>query len=276
MAFSAKDYLRQDKLPTLWCPGCGDDVILRSIVRTIHNIGWSMDDVCVVAGIGCSGRMSSYIDCNTVHTTHGRALAFATGIKLANPDKHVIVITGDGDGLAIGGNHTIHAARRNVDIKHILINNFIYGLTNSQTSPTTPQGFWTVTAQYGSVDPTFNACRLVEGAGAGFVARAVMTNAKQLDAIFEEGFKHKGYSFFDVFSNCHTNLGRKNKMGEPIQCMDWLKNMVVDKDEYEKLSSEEKTKKFPIGIFVNVDRPDYCELYEHVREAAQKNGRVSI
>lgn len=276
MAFSIKDYLRQEKLPTLWCPGCGDDVILRSIVRTIHNIGWSMDDVCVVAGIGCSGRMSSYVDCNTVHTTHGRALAFATGIKLANPDKHVIVVTGDGDGLAIGGNHTIHAARRNVDLKHILINNFIYGLTNSQTSPTTPQGMWTVTAQYGSIDPVFNACTLVAGAGAGFVARATMTNAKQLDAIFEEGFKHKGYSFFDVFSNCHTNLGRKNKMGEPVQCMNWLKEMVVDKEEYDKLSEEEKIGKFPIGIFVNVNRPDYCELYRKVQEAAKNKEKVKL
>lgn len=274
MAFNAKDYLR-DKKP-LWCPGCGDYIIMNAIVRTIHNLGWSMDDVCVVAGIGCSGRMSSYIDCNTVHTTHGRALAYATGIKLANPDKHVIVITGDGDGLAIGGNHTIHAARRNVDLKHILINNFIYGLTNSQTSPTTPQGYWTVTAQYGSVDPTFNACSLVTGAGAGFVARATVTDMPQLVSIFEEGFKHKGYSFFDVFSNCHTNFGRKNKMGETMQCMDWLKKMVVNKENYDSLTDEEKRTKFPIGIFINANRPDYCELYSKVREAAQNNTRVQL
>ncbi len=276
MGFTPKDYLRKEKLPTLWCPGCGDDVIMRSIVRTIHNIGVSMDDVCVVAGIGCSGRMSSYIDCNTVHTTHGRALAFATGIKLSNPDKLVIVVTGDGDGLAIGGNHTIHAARRNVDIKHILINNFIYGLTNSQTSPTTPQGMWTVTAQYGSIDPSFNACTLVAGAGGGFVERATMTDVKQLDSILEAGFRHKGYSFFDVFSNCHTNFGRKNKMGEPLQCMDWIKNRLIDKEEYEKLPMEERMDKFPLGIFVNVDRPDYCELYEKVRQAAQKGARVEL
>ncbi len=276
MAFNPREYLRSEKLPTQWCPGCGDDMIMRSIVRVIHNIGWSMDDVCVVAGIGCSGRMSSYIDCNTVHTTHGRALAFATGIKLAHPDKHVIVVTGDGDGLAIGGNHTIHAARRNVDLKHILINNFIYGLTNSQTSPTTPQGMWTVTAQYGSVDPAFNACTLAMGAGAGFVARATMTNIKQMDAIFEAGFLHKGYSFFDVFSNCHINLGRKNKMGEPIECMNWIKDMVVDKDAYDALPLEERLTKFPIGIFADIERPTYSELYQKVREAAQEKRKVVL
>ena len=149
MAFNYDNYLRTDKMPTLWCWGCGDGVILKALIRAIDKLGWDMNDVCVVSGIGCSGRFSSYINCNTVHTTHGRAIAYATGIKLANPDKHVIVVTGDGDGLAIGGNHTIHGCRRNINLNHVLINNFIYGLTNSQTSPTTPTGFWTVTVRGG-------------------------------------------------------------------------------------------------------------------------------
>ena len=126
-------------MPTLWCWGCGDGVILKALIRAIDTMGWDMNDVCVVSGIGCSGRFSGYLDCNTIHTTHGRAVAYATGVKMANPDKHVIVVTGDGDGLAIGGNHTIHGCRRNIGLNHILINNFIYALTNSQTSPTTPR-----------------------------------------------------------------------------------------------------------------------------------------
>ncbi len=204
-------------MPTLWCWGCSDGVILKSVIRAIDSMGWDMNDVCVVSGIGCSGRFSSYIDCNTVHTTHGRVIAYATGIKLANPDKHVIVVTGDGDGLAIGGNHTIHGCRRNIDLNHILINNFIYGLTNSQTSPTTPQGMWTSTANYGNVDPTFDAAKLADAAGATFVARESVLDPQKLEKMFVAGFSHKGYSFFDVFSNCHINLGRKNKMGEAVQ-----------------------------------------------------------
>ena len=229
MAFNYDEYLRTDKMPTLWCWGCGDGVILKALIRAIEKMGWSMDDVCVVSGIGCSGRFSSYINCNTVHTTHGRTVAYATGIKLANPEKHVIVVSGDGDGLAIGGNHTIHGCRRNIDLNHIVINNFIYGLTNSQTSPTTPKGMWTVTAKRGNIDPTFDACKLAEGAGASFVGRETMIDAKKLEKIFVTGLKHKGYSFFDIFSNCHVNLGRKNKMGDAMQNLDWIDNISVPK-----------------------------------------------
>lgn len=180
MAFNYDEYLRTDKMPTLWCWGCGDGVILKALIRAIDKLGWNMDDVCVVSGIGCSGRFSSYINCNTVHTTHGRTLPYATGIKMANPNKKVIVVGGDGDGLAIGGNHTIHAARRNIDLTYILINNFIYGLTNSQTSPTTPKGMWTATMERGNIDPTFDSCKLVEAAGASFVARETMIDPKNL------------------------------------------------------------------------------------------------
>jgi len=150
MAFNYDSYLRLEKMPTLWCWGCGDGVILKAFIRAVDKLGWSKDDVCVVSGIGCSGRFSSYVDFNTIHTTHGRTVAFATGVKLANPDKHVICVAGDGDGLAIGGNHTIHGCRRNIDMTLIIIQNFIYGLTNSQTSPTTPQGMWTVSQKAGN------------------------------------------------------------------------------------------------------------------------------
>jgi 2-oxoglutarate ferredoxin oxidoreductase subunit beta len=276
MAFNYDEYLRTDKMPTLWCWGCGDGVILKSVIRAIDKLGWSMDDVCIVSGIGCSGRFSSYVNCNTVHTTHGRAVAYATGIKLANPEKKVIVVTGDGDGLAIGGNHTIHACRRNIDLNHVVINNFIYGLTNSQTSPTTPQGMWTVTAQYGSVDPTFDACRLAEGAGATFIAREAVLDPKKLEKMFVAGFKHKGYSFFDTFSNCHINLGRKNKMGEAIQALNWIDSITVSKKKYDQMSEEERAGKFPTGILKQVERPEYCELYDKVIEAAQNKTKVQL
>ena len=277
MAFNYDNYLRTSKMPTLWCWGCGDGVILKSVIRAIDAMGWNMDDVCVVSGIGCSGRFSSYVNCNTVHTTHGRAIAYATGIKLANPDKHVIVITGDGDGLAIGGNHTIHGCRRNIDINHILINNFIYGLTNSQTSPTTPQGFWTVTAQWGNIDPNFDAAKLATAAGATFVGRETVINPTRIEKMLIEGFKHEGYSFFDIFSNCHINLGRKNKMGEATQMVKWIDERTLPKAKFEALSDEDKKCKFPTGVlFKDENRIEYCKAYAKVKEAAQNKTKVNF
>lgn len=277
MAFNYDNYLRTSKMPTLWCWGCGDGVILKSVIRAIDAMGWNMDDVCVVSGIGCSGRFSSYVNCNTVHTTHGRAIAYATGIKLANPDKHVIVVTGDGDGLAIGGNHTIHGCRRNIDINHILINNFIYGLTNSQTSPTTPQGFWTVTAQWGNIDPNFDAAKLATAAGATFVGRETVINPTRIEKMLIEGFKHEGYSFFDIFSNCHINLGRKNKMGEATQMVKWIDERTLPKAKFETLSDEDKKGKFPTGVlFKDENRIEYCKAYAKVKEAAQNKTKVNF
>ena len=277
MAFNYDNYLRTSKMPTLWCWGCGDGVILKSVIRAIDAMGWNMDDVCVVSGIGCSGRFSSYVNCNTVHTTHGRTIAYATGIKLANPDKHVIVVTGDGDGLAIGGNHTIHGCRRNIDINHILINNFIYGLTNSQTSPTTPQGFWTVTAQWGNIDPNFDAAKLATAAGATFVGRETVINPTRIEKMLIEGFKHEGYSFFDIFSNCHIDLGRKNKMGEATQMVKWIDERTLPKAKFETLSDEDKKGKFPTGVlFKDENRIEYCKAYAKVKEAAQNKTKVNF
>ncbi|CAD7287006.1 2-oxoglutarate ferredoxin oxidoreductase subunit beta [Campylobacter suis] len=264
MAFDYDKYLRTDKMPTLWCWGCGDGVVLKSVVRAIDELGWDMNDVCVVSGIGCSGRFSSYINCNTVHTTHGRATAYATGIKLANPDKKVIVITGDGDGLAIGTSYTLHAARRNIGIKHILINNFIYGLTNSQTSPTTPRGFWTATAEYGNIDPSFDTCKLLMGAGASFVARQSVLEPTKLTRLLKDGFEHDGYAFFDVFSNCHINLGRKNKMGEAVKNLEWIGSRILDKTKFEALDEGDKEDKFPLGVLHKDERTEYTKAYAKV------------
>lgn len=270
MAFNYDEYLRTDKMPTLWCWGCGDGVILKSIIRTIDALGWKMDDVCLVSGIGCSGRMSSYVNCNTVHTTHGRAVAYATGIKLANPEKHVIVVSGDGDALAIGGNHTMHACRRNIDINFVLVNNFIYGLTNSQTSPTTPQGMWTVTAPWGNIENNVDPCKLADASGATFVARESVIEPKKIEKIMLEGFAHKGFSFFDIHSNCHINLGRKNKMGEAVQVLKWIDSRTMPKRKYDELSEEEKVGKYPTGILKHVkDHKEYCDAYNEVIEKAK-------
>ena len=277
MAFNYDEYLRTDKMPTLWCWGCGDGVILKSVIRAIEKIGWNMDDVCVVSGIGCSGRFSSYINCNTVHTTHGRTLPYATGIKLANPDKKVIVVGGDGDGLAIGGNHTIHAARRNIDLNYIIINNFIYGLTNSQTSPTTPKGMWTATMERGNIDPTFDSCKLVEAAGASFVARETMIDPKKIERTLVKSLEHKGFSYLEVFSNCHVNLGRKNKMASATSNLEWIDSISLAKTKFDMLEESEKIGKYPTGVLKQDENAlEYCEAYEKVKEAHKNKTMVEL
>jgi len=277
MAFNYDQYLRTNKMPTLWCWGCGDGVILKSFIRAIDKLGWNMDDICVVSGIGCSGRFSSYVNCNTIHTTHGRTIAYATGVKLANPEKKVFCVTGDGDGLAIGGNHTIHGCRRNIDINHIVINNFIYGLTNSQTSPTTPQGMWTVTMKRGNIDPTFNACDLAIGAGASFVARETMLDPKKLERVFVKGFQHNGYAFFDIFSNCHVNLGRKNKMNSAMANLEWIDSITVAKTKFDKMSEEEQKGLFPTGILKqDSEAAEYTDSYQKVKEAYANKTMVQL
>ena len=270
MAFNYDEYLRTEKMPTLWCWGCGDGVILKAFIRAVDKLGWSKDDVCVVSGIGCSGRFSSYVDFNTVHTTHGRTVAFATGIKLENPDKKVVCVAGDGDALAIGGNHTIHGCRRNIDITLILIQNFIYGLTNSQTSPTTPRGFWTVSQKVGNIDPTFDGCKLAEASGASFVAREKVSEPRKLEKIILKALEHNGFSYVEALSNCHINLGRKNKMASAMENLDWIDSITVSKKKYDSMSEEEKMNHLPTGILKqDTEAPEYCDMYEEVKKAQQ-------
>ncbi len=277
MAFNYDQYLRLEKMPTLWCWGCGDGVILKSFIRAVDKLGISQDDMCVVSGIGCSGRFSSYVDFNTVHTTHGRTVAYATGIKLANPDKHVVCVAGDGDALAIGGNHTIHACRRNIDITFIVINNFIYGLTNSQTSPTTPQGMWTVTQKAGNIDPTFDGCELAIASGASFVGRETVNAPKKMEKLIIQAIEHKGFSFVELNSNCHINLGRKNKMASAMANLDWIDDITVSKKKYDAMTEEEQLNLLPLGILKQdtVVR-EYCDMYQDIIDAQQgKRGKIT-
>ncbi len=276
MAFNYDSYLRMEKMPTLWCWGCGDGIVLKAFVRAVDSLGYSKDDICVVSGIGCSGRFSSYVDFNTIHTTHGRTVAFATGVKLANPTKHVVCVTGDGDAFAIGGNHTIHGARRNIDLTLIVVQNFIYGLTNAQTSPTTPQGMWTVTQKIGNIDPTFDACKLVEASGATFVARESVTAPKKLEKIFKAALEHKGFSYVDALTNCHVNLGRKNKMVAAMDTLDWIDSITVSKKKYDAMTEEERLNLLPTGILVQKEQDEYCDMYYNMIIPAHQGKRSKI
>ncbi|MCP4149114.1 MAG: 2-oxoglutarate ferredoxin oxidoreductase subunit beta [bacterium] len=270
-------YIRYRTFPTPWCPGCGDGIILKAIAMAFSELELDPDDIVVVSGIGCSGRMPTFFNTNTLHVTHGRALTFATGIKLARPEKTVVVISGDGDATAIGGNHLIHAARRNIGIKMILINNGIYGMTGGQVSPLTPQKFITETTPYGNIEPKFQASELLIAARATFVARETVNRMRQLKDVIRKSFEHKGFSVVEAISNCHINLGRKNKMKDAISMTKWMAGRTVTKAQFDKLPPEERNHKYPVGILKHDQkRLEYSELYyKHIVPQAQEGARKS-
>ncbi|MBU5437590.1 2-oxoacid:ferredoxin oxidoreductase subunit beta [Tissierella sp. MSJ-40] len=264
------EYFRTENLPHIWCPGCGNGIVTRAIIKAIDNLNLNKDDVCIVSGIGCSSRASGYLDFNTLHTTHGRALAFATGVKLANPKLNVIVITGDGDCSAIGGNHLIHAARRNIDITTVVFNNNIYGMTGGQYSPTTPTGDKGTTAPYGNIDMNFDLCNLAKAAGSTYVSRGTIFNPNMLIKQVEEGIKNKGFSFIEAITTCPTYYGRKNKKGEAVDMMIYLKENAVNVAAYDKLTDEQKEGKFVIGELYKGSKPEYTEEYNKIIESFSK------
>lgn len=262
-------YYRASKLPHIWCPGCGHGTLMNTVVRAIDKLGLNKDEVVIVSGIGCSSRAPGYLDFNTLHTTHGRALAFATGIKHANPNLHVIVITGDGDSSAIGGNHLIHAARRNIDITTIVFNNNIYGMTGGQYSPTTPYADFATTAPYGNIDKPFDLCSLAQGAGASYVARGSAYHAVLMQKLIEEGIKNKGFSFVEGLSLCPTYYGRKNKKGSAAKMHTFLKDNCIDKKVVDK-APEKGENKIIIGELYNNPKPEYTESYKVIIDKFQK------
>lgn len=267
-----EEYFRTEHLPHIWCPGCGNGIVTRAIVKAIDNLGLKKNDCCIVSGIGCSSRASGYLDFNTMHTTHGRALAFGTGIKLANPDLNVIVITGDGDASAIGGNHLIHAARRNIDITTVVYNNNTYGMTGGQYSPTTPTGDRGTTAPYGSIDTTFDLCELTKAAGATYVSRSTIYNANMITKQVEEGINNKGFSFIEALTICPTYYGRKNKKGEAVDMIMSLKENSVNVAAYDKLPEEKRRGKFIVGQIHKSDRPEYTAEYQKIIDSFSKEG----
>ncbi len=266
------EWLRHDKrFPHVWCPGCGLGILLGSLVRALVASGLSRNEVALVSGIGCSGRLPVYVDVGSVHTTHGRALTFATGIKLAKPHLNVITVMGDGDATAIGGNHLIHAARRNLDLTSIIVNNQTYGMTGGQYSPTTPLGAKASTARYGHFEPSFDISELSATAGASFVARTTVYHVNQMDKLLLEAIGKDGFSVIEVLSPCHTNFGRQNRLGSQIDMMKEFKKRAVNKEKWDKLSLEEREEKIAIGTLVDRERPRYMDAYMKVCEQARKS-----
>lgn len=267
------EYLRHDKkFPHVWCAGCSNGIVLGGIIRAIAELQLDRDDIMMVSGIGCSSRMPVYVDFNTLHTLHGRSIAYATGIKLYKPHMKVIVVTGDGDCTAIGGNHLIHAARRNIDLTVVLINNNIYGMTGGQCSPTTPHEAIATTAPYGNIEPDFNVCELAMGAGASFVGRTTAFHAIEMQNMIKDGLNHKGFSMIEVISACPVIYGRLNKKGGPAEMMKAMRDNSIPLAAVEKLPPEKVEGKIVRGILRRVDKPEYCEQYEIVRERAQQKG----
>jgi 2-oxoglutarate ferredoxin oxidoreductase subunit beta len=276
---SAYAYLRQTKkFPNVWCSGCGIGVVMGALIRAVDRIGLAKDDVAVVSGIGCAGRMPVYLDFNTMHTTHGRALAFATGLKLAQPKLKVIVVMGDGDALAIGGNHFIHAARRNIDLTAIVVNNSIYGMTGGQASPTTPLDSRATTAPYGNIEPPFPVSELAIAAGATFVARSTVYHAVELDRYIEQAIRKNGFSLVEAVSYCHTTFGRINKLGTAVEMMRRLKDNSVTQSAADKLTPEDRAQKIVRGVLCDLDKPEYTALYQQVIERAggAANGKARV
>ncbi len=269
MAFDYEPYIRSGTFPHIWCPGCGNGIVVKAMVRAIHKMGWSRDEVVLVSGIGCSSRTSGYLDFNTLHTTHGRAIAFATGIKIVNPELKVIVVTGDGDALAIGGNHLIHAARRNMDLTVILFNNSIYAMTGGQYSPATPEGMMASTAPYGQIEPNFDIPKLAEGAGAAFVARSTVYHAVQLEGYIHRALGKSGFSLVEAVTDCPTVFGRRNRSPSPITFMEHYKKNSVPLAKAEKMSPEGLTGKIITGVFVDRSVPGFVERYALLRKRAQ-------
>ena len=263
-----EQYFRQNRLPHLWCPGCGNGIVMKAIVEAIIKKNLDPDKTVIVSGIGCSSRASGYMDFDTLHTAHGRAIPFATGIKLANPELNVIVITGDGDCMAIGGNHFIHGARRNVDLTVVLFNNNIYGMTGGQASPTTPLDKKATTAPYGSVDNPFDPCSLAAAAGATYVARSTAYHVPHLINMIAGGIENEGFSLIEAIVQCPTAYGRKNKMADPAQMMMWMRDNAVMKPAFDKLADDKKAGKFSIGLLHQHTSIDYDHAYDKVIETA--------
>lgn len=270
---SITQYFRKEMFPHIWCPGCGIGIILASMLRAIQSIGWEKDEVVMVSGIGCSSRITGYVDFNTMNTTHGRALPFATGIKMANPALKVIAVMGDGDCAAIGGNHFIHSARRNIDITAIIINNMIYGMTGGQYSPLTPTGKLGSTAPYGNIDQSFDIAALAASAGASYVARGNVFDVNQITRFIKKALLKKGFSVVEIISDCPISFGRINQLRTPVQMLEWIKSITVAKRVWDGLTDEEKAGKIPTGEFLDIDIPEYTEKYQEICNRIQQGRR---
>jgi len=282
-----KKFLRDGMWPTIFCNGCGDGVVLEYTLWALEELGWDMDKVVFASGIGCSSRLPGYIKADGLHTTHGRALAFATGIKAANPELKVIIFTGDGDCAGIGGNHFIHAARRNIDMTVIMINNFIYGMTGGQLSPTAPLGSIATTAPHGNIEPPFDICNLAKALGANYVARWTVSHPYQPIKSVKAALEKKGFSLIEFLAPCPTAYGRRNKLGDIKKLWEWYDNNTILIEDYERImnyGTEEEKKQtrnmFPIGVFQDFDKPGFFEEYEklvnRLMDSSSTSGKLKV
>jgi len=257
-------FLRMDRMPHIWCPSCGLGSIVTAFMKGLGKAEIDINKVAVVSGIGCTGRVAGYVRLDSYHTTHGRAIPFATGLKLANRDLTVAVISGDGDLFAIGGNHLIHAARRNVDINVICVNNFIYGMTGGQNAPTTPLGAYSSTAPYGNYEEPFNLVGVAAAAGASYVARWTALHLRRLTDSIDEMAKKKGFCFLEVVSPCATVFARKNKGGTGLDLLKEYKDRsVIDHSADPQAIPLGMTNEIVCGVFVNKDKPTFWENVEN-------------
>ncbi len=256
------DYLRMDRIPHIWCPGCGLGTVVNCFVRAIKACGIERDLISVVSGIGCTGRMAGYLKLDSYHTTHGRPIPFATGLKLANPKLKVIVCSGDGDLFAIGGNHFIHAARRNTDITVICVNNFTYGMTGGQVTPTTPIEAVASTTPYGNSEEPFNLPHLAESAGAVYVARWTTFHVRQAIKAMKEAIQKSGFTFVEIVSPCPTLYGRRNKLGDGLEMMRAFKEQSTVKNgaDTREVGLDFKGS-IVCGKFIDRERPSFLERY---------------
>jgi 2-oxoglutarate/2-oxoacid ferredoxin oxidoreductase subunit beta len=265
-------YLRVDRIPHIWCTGCGIGPATGCFIRAIDRAGLNPDKVSVVSGIGCSGRVAGYIKLDSFHTTHGRALPFATGLKLANPELTTVVFSGDGDIVAIGGNHLIHAARRNVDMTVICINNFNYGMTGGQMGPTTPLDALSATSPYGNYEYPFNLPYLVAASGATYVARWTVLHLRELERSIAEALTKPGFSFIEVLSPCPTVYGRLNKSPHGLDEMRVYRDRSVIRDGADPREVElSPNSNIVVGKFVDIERPTLWDCYQQVLDRAAKH-----
>jgi 2-oxoglutarate ferredoxin oxidoreductase subunit beta len=255
------DLIRTDRMPHIWCPGCGIGTVFSSCLHAMLASGIDLDKTVMVSGIGCSGRGAGYAKVDSFHTTHGRAIPFATGMKIANPDLHMIVFSGDGDLFAIGGNHFIHAARRNIDMTVICINNLNYGMTGGQVAATTPSLARTTTTPLGNPEAPFNLPLLAYASGATYIARWTMLHTREVTESIQCCLTRKGFSFVEVLAPCPVNYGRRNKE-RPLDTLKMYQDKTIIKNNANpaELGVDFK-KRVVLGTFVDVERPTFTETY---------------
>ena len=255
--------LRTERLPNIWCSGCGIGTVLGSVMAAVQKSGYDQDKIAVVSGIGCTARMAGYIRLDSFHTTHGRALPFATGLKLARPDIKVLVISGDGDLLAIGGNHFIHAARRNIDVTVICVNNLTYGMTGGQLAPSTPFGAKTTTSSLGCPEEPFNFCYLASACGSVYVARWTTLHIRRITNSITEAMQKRGFSFVEILTPCPTSFGRRNKIGSALDTLKFYhERSVIRNDIDPKDAPMDFHSNIVLGKFVDRERPTFMDNYE--------------